>query len=545
MKRQALRTRVAALLNAVVALCVLALGINWGTFAAADTDPYGYVSQGDLIAQGSLRLEQPFARDMPWPDAESAFVPPGYALSADKGAAVPRYSTGLPLVMGAVQRASGRRGSVFYVVPALGAMAVWMIGWLGARVYSPLAGFMAAVLLATSPSFLHQIIQPVSDVPAAAWWTLSLTLAVLPSATAALGAGGAAAMAVLTRPNLALLAAVVGAFLAWTAIHSEGRSRRGALGRLGLFVVGVVPGCLAVAAINQYLYGSALRSGYGALGELYAWRSVVPNLARYPRWLVQTETPLICLAFAAPWVPRGATRPVEERGTSPDETWLLLAFALVVLWSYLPWGVFGPNEWQYLRFLLPAFPPLIVLSVIVVLELLRRISTRRGPFLALALSVVAAWAAWQVREAANQGVFRFQQLERRYLDVSRYIAVAMPRQTAFIAGLHAGSIRYHADRMTINFERLDPGALDAAVAGLAAKGFHPYIALEQGEEPRFRERFRARSRLAALDWPPMLHTSAGVPVHIFDPADRARFLAGEAIGTADMLFRGKPLLTGR
>ena len=90
---------------------------------------------------------------------------------------------------------------MFCVVPLLGALAVWMTARLGARVHSHLAGAVSAVLLATSPAFLYQVVQPVSDVPAAAWWTMALAFAVLESAGAALVAGLAASMAILTRPK--------------------------------------------------------------------------------------------------------------------------------------------------------------------------------------------------------------------------------------------------------------------------------------------------------------------------------------------------------
>ena len=69
-----------------------------------------------------------------------------------------------------------------------------------------------------------------------------------------------------------------------------------------LFVLGTVPGVLAVAAINRHLYGTASMSGYGSLGELFEWANVVPNLQRYPVWLVQLHTPAILIALAAPLV---------------------------------------------------------------------------------------------------------------------------------------------------------------------------------------------------------------------------------------------------
>jgi hypothetical protein len=545
MKRFVSRGWAVGILYAAVAASAAAFGVAYGTFAAADTDPYGYVGQAELIAGGSLRLDVRFGLEMPWPAADSSFAPPGFTVSEPRGFAVPTYSTGLPLVMAAFQRLAGRREAVFYVVPLLGALAVWMTAWLGVRLHNALTGFLAAALLSTSPSFLYQITQPVSDVPAAAWWTASLALAVRPGALAALGAGAAAAMAVLTRPNLVPLAALIGAYFAWDLWRPSRRDARVALRRLALFAAGLAPGCLAVAAINFYLFGSPLRSGYGPLNELYAWTSVLPNLGRYSRWLVETESPLILLALATPWLWRGgwSTPASEQTRVMRREVFLLLGCALLVFGSYLPWGVF--ENWDFLRFLLPAFPPLIVLSVIVLAEALRSLPWRRSVAMATTVGLVTCWAAWQAREAVNRGATTLQQVERRYVDVSRYIAFALPPNSAFIAGLHAGSIRYHAGRTTLNFGRLDRESLDAAVEGLRARGYHPYIAIEAGEEPAFRERFGKHNRLGAIDWPPMANTSHGVSVRIYEPVDRDRYLAGEPIGISDMLFRRRSELIFR
>src|SRR5207247_2096446 len=142
-----------------------------------------------------------------------------------------------------------------------------------------------------------------SDVPATAWWALSLML-VLSKQTAlgALGSGLAAAMAILTRPNLVPLAAIIGIWLGLCVMATRGLDRRRQATRLGLFVCGVLPGCFAVAALNQYLYGSALRSGYAPLHALYAWSNAASNFDRYPRWLVETQTPFILVGLFSPLI---------------------------------------------------------------------------------------------------------------------------------------------------------------------------------------------------------------------------------------------------
>src|SRR5207253_535597 len=146
---------------------------------------------------------------------------------------------------------------------------------------------LAAVMLASSPIFLFQLLQPMSDVPAAAWWTAALVLALKDGRLGALGAGIAAGMAILTRPNIVPLAAVVGLFFVLR--------RAGLKVRAALFTVPAAAACLVVAAINHDLYGSALSSGYEPFRSQYDVANVVPNLGRYPRWLLQTETPFICL----------------------------------------------------------------------------------------------------------------------------------------------------------------------------------------------------------------------------------------------------------
>ena len=499
---------------------VLALGITYGSFVAADGDGFGYVSQADLIAHGALSLAQPIARDMPWPFADWTFAPAGYRPGPVSGGGVsaiivPTYPPGLPLLMAAARRSLGR-AALFYVVPVLGALAVWMTFRIGERLHGAATGALAAVLLASSPIFLYQVMQPVSDVPAAAWWAVCLALALAPGEPAALGAGLTATLALLTRPNLVLLPAVVAAFLL--------RSPR----RLALFAAGVVPGCLAVAFVNRHLYGSPLNSGYEGFGALFAWANAGPNLAHYSRWLLETQTPFIVLAPAAPFLVRRAGLPI--------------ACSAAVFLSYLFYVPFGPDEWGYLRFLLPALPALLVLSVAAASEIAVRLGAAPRSAIAALVVLVAGLAAWQAREAVRRGVFLTAVADRRYVEVGRYVAVALPADAVVIANLHAGAIHYYSGRLTLRYDWLERGWLDESVAVLARKGYHPYIALDEGEESQFRERFGPQNTLARLDWPATALRSQPVRVRIYDPADRARFLAGGAIDTAEIGEVRRPIL---
>jgi hypothetical protein len=513
-----------------VAIGVAALAVWRGSYSAGNGDAFGYVSQADLIAKGSLHIEQQFVRDLPWPFADWSFAPAGYRPGTERGTLVPVYPTGLPLMMAGLQRVGGPL-AVFYVVPLLGALCVLVTAQLGTAIHGRLTGILAAILLAASPSFLFQVVQPMSDVPAAAWWTLVLVLVLSHGALTALGAGAAASAAIMTRPNLVPLAAVVGAYL---AIRSADRSgdRRRELTRLACFAAGVVPGCVAVALINDRLYGSPFTSGYEPFSALYQQAHLAPNLDRFPRWLVETQSPFIYLAFAAPWFVRHPHSAEVKAPIGAGHVWLMLAFIAAVVLSYLFYTPFGRDDWTYLRFLLPAYPALLVLAVTVAVEVVRRVTAHERTAVLVTVAACLSLSAWLMAKSIDRGAFRLQEVDSRYRDVGRYAESILPANGVLIGHLHAGSVRYYSGRLTMNFRWLERRWLDSAVKELGARGYVPLIVLEESEVESFRERFSAQNELGRLDWPPMAQRSEAVRVMIFDPADRARFLAGERIVTS-------------
>ena len=133
-------------------------------------DASGYVSQSRLLAAARVSFDEPLARLLPWTGTEWIFSPLGYRPGPAPGEVVPTYPPGLPLTMAAA-RAIGGEWAPFFVVPLLGGLAVFCTYLLGARLHSRRAGLTAALLLATSPIFLFQLVQPMSDVPAVAWVT--------------------------------------------------------------------------------------------------------------------------------------------------------------------------------------------------------------------------------------------------------------------------------------------------------------------------------------------------------------------------------------
>lgn len=274
---------------AICAMVALVIGVRWGTFLGGGPDASGYVSQADMWSRGALTIRAAdWASDAPWANATWSSAPVGWRGwregSMSSSALVPIYSPGLPLMMAAFQKVGGR-DAVFYVVPLLGALAVWSTFLLGRHVAGPWPGAFAALFLVSSPPFLWFVIQPMSDVAVTAWWTVALLFAWRRTGTSAVLAGAATAAAIVVRPNLAPLTIIVGLVAA-----IDGRLE---LRRLLLVFVAAAPGVLAVAVLNWYWHGSLLRSGYGNVDQLYSTDYVWLNLPRYFAWLVDCQTPLV------------------------------------------------------------------------------------------------------------------------------------------------------------------------------------------------------------------------------------------------------------
>ena len=165
----------------------------------------------------------------------------------------------------------GGHAASFLVVPLTGGLLVWSTFLIGRRLGSDRLGLAGAWLVATSPTFLMMFKSQMSDVPAAAFWTLATYWIFGATVRSAVTAGVAASLAILIRPNLLPLAAVLAG---WTAFSSQ-RSR------LVAFALATLPGCVIVAALNNRLFGSPLTSGYGELSALFSAGNIDDTISSY------------------------------------------------------------------------------------------------------------------------------------------------------------------------------------------------------------------------------------------------------------------------
>jgi hypothetical protein len=509
-------TRTATWVAAAAALAAAAVGLAWGTHVAGGSDSYCYLSQAELLASGRVVQEQPLAPIAPWENGAEAFMPAGHVpASAPAGAAAPMCPPGYPMLM-AMARLIAGRPAMFAVVPVLGAIAVWGTFLLGRRIAGPAAGALAALLLAASPPFLYQIVQPMSDVPAAAAWALA-ALAVTDarfasSARSAWLAGVASGAALIIRPNLVPVAAVTAfAVFVQRPLHVRRLARTWAM-----FGAGLLPFVAAILLLQKAMYGGALQSGYGALGDLFSVDHVRQNMRRYPLWLVQTETPIVLCAIAAPWL---VLSPVAARQC----VWLM-AFAGTVLACYLPYVVF--DAWWYLRFVLPAYPAILALTAAAIVGALRYLP---GPAGVLGLSAAALVSIVLVRGAIDRHAFGLRDFELRFRLAGEYVESQLPANAAVVTAQESGSVRFYSGRLTLAWRELPEGRLERALNFLRTQGYRPYLLLERWEQADFVAKFGSSSPLGTLAWPAVADINH--EVRIYDPDDYARYRAGVRIAT--------------
>ena len=540
----------------VIAAAAAGAGIACGTYSASSSDASGYISEAQLLSAARVAADEPLARAVAWPNATWAFAPLGYRPGSAVGELVPTYPSGLPLTIAPVRLLAGELAA-YLVVPVLGAIAVLCTYALGARLHSRPAGVAAAALLATSPVFLFQLVQPMSDVAVTAWWALAFYLALSPSPVSPLAAGAIAGLAVLTRPNLAPLAAVVALpVINWPRLRRMpdnaasarqarvrrmpdnaasarqarlrqtpddaasaaqvcgGVERRLRPQRILPFAAGITPAFVTLAFMQWRLYGNPLTSGYGSAGELFAVGNIAPNLVAYGVRILHGEGAALGIAtFALAMLVARRTRGEERKPFKRALTLATLAAAIVVA-SYLPYAVFA--EWSYLRFLLPAFPLLFALiGALLVTALLRLPTPARGIVFAATITLACSL---NILRAEQEQAFNLRRYESRYRLGGRYLAAALPREAVIVAVQESGSARYYVDVPILRWDLLDVD-LDTALAAMRAIGRYPVLLVEDWEAPDLRKKFPSSAN-ARLDWPARAEFGDETRVRLFDPLDR-------------------------
>ena len=227
-----------------------------------------------------------------------------------------------------------------------------------------------------------------------------------------------------------------------------------------------LPAFAVMFAFNASAYGHPLRTGYGPIWSAFGVENVPATLGHCATWLPVILTPLVMLVVAFPWMNRARRR----------ERWLLASWVAVFFGFYVFYP-FTRQAWWGTRFLLPAFPALVVMMLHVVEAWRLRLAGSGfrsrwiwgdGATLLAGLWLLPwAWElhAWDVGRNA-----------REFRDACTWARANLPANAVVVAMETSGAVYHYTDFPIVHWMLVTP--TDAAVIerGAAAAG-RPLCAL--------------------------------------------------------------------
>lgn len=506
-----------------IAGLAFAVDARFGVYAANVADSSAYVAAGDLWRTGDIFRPVPLHLTGRWPGADQSLSPLGFRPALERGTEVAEYPLGFPVLIAATTAVFGDL-SAFLVAPAMHGVLVWATFAVGRRVGGALAGLVAAVLIASEPIALLYAVHPMSDVPAAACWVAAWAIGLGPGAGAMAASGLLTTLAVMIRPNLVPLTAVLA--IAW--LLRDARVRDWSTWRWGdavVFGLAAGVGPLIVAWSQLLFYGGVTTPGYLGASAFFRVAHAPLNLATYPALFGQVHgwVPLLGAATVAGALVR--SRDVCRPG-SPAIVWTGLGLAGVNALAYLFYLPY--DTVPFLRFFFVAIAVLFMFYGVVVSAAAARLwRWRRLRW--LAPIVVLAAVAWPASRRPDLWtvVLAERSIQQRAQQIGLYLDATLPRDAVVLGFFHTGSIAHYTGHNVIRLDLVPSDALDTVVDELRTRGATPvFVVDELLEAPQVRARFSA-TRYGKLDWPARASATSVPPTSYWLAADRDRHLAGE------------------
>jgi Dolichyl-phosphate-mannose-protein mannosyltransferase len=513
------RARLPFYLAVLIAGATIGITLRYSAYVPLAVDTSAYVSGGARWLQRDLQKPVHVHLLPRFPAPLEAGSPLGYRPGAIKGTDVVEYPAGLPMFIAAGMALMGE-GGAYVVGPLFVGLLAFSTYRVGAALAGEWAGVLAAILISASPVTIRQTLTVNSDVPAAACWTLAWLMSLSTSRGAAAAAGAATTAAVMVRPNTAPLAIIVGTLVLLGGIHARRSPRHWRWGHAAIFAAVASLGAAIVLWSNAVQYGGPFEPGYKGAADFFAAAHVIPNLKRYPAWLLETHSAVAFLGLVA--VPGVLWRAPSAR-VAPARivTFSALAFVVLNYAIYLPYLHF--EHWAYLRFMLPALTALFVLLAATLVWLASWLA-RRSRWLALLILVPLAVVIGR-GAALNREALREWKGTDSVLLMGNYLRSALPPDAVVLCYLHCGPARYYTGRPVVRLDAIQP-QLDAVIAQLQRARYRPVLVLDDlVESPRLPYFFPA-SPYNRLDWPPRAVFWTAGRISYFDPADRTLHAQG-------------------
>lgn len=433
-----------------------------GGSIAGGADSSGYLNSARLFGQGDLVAPLRLPRGHGHMEfGMMAFQPLGFIVDPAKPVMAPTYPTGLPLHLLVASWITGwqHAGIAVNIFAALGS---GLILWHLARRLQLAAGWAAGAvaLLWLCPLTMFASMQPMSD-QLAATWSLAALAAALCSREHwrwSLLAGLAASIAVLVRPTNGLVLVPVA-----VALGLDFR-------RYLLLALGGLPGGIFFCYYNWRLYGNPVATGYGDVWNSLSPVNVPHNLAHIAWWVPLLLSPLVGAVLAAPFL-----RVARRRELAVLGLWVAL---LVGFYSFY---YHTGETWWYLRFILPVFPALILIALVVIQQAWQRITSPRWAAFAL-VAVLAFGAVWQLKHVRRLDVLNLPAGEANYLRAAEWARDRLPPEAAILCMQVSGAFYFYTPFMLIRWDAVEPELAPRLFAALAAERRPVYAVLFDFEQ---------------------------------------------------------------
>jgi hypothetical protein len=297
-----------------------------------------------------------------------------------------------------------------------------------------------------NPIFLFQALQPMSDVLALAWCAIAFCFALKSRGHVywALACGVSIGLAVLVRPSnfLIVLPVLILLGMDWR--------------RLGILVLGGMPIALFLGFYQWVLYGSPFASGYGGYGEVLGSvlsnSHVVPKLKHFGLWLGRS--------FG--WVVPVLAIPGLLLGKTPVRVRIALAAWLLAFVAFYAAYQTSNETWWYLRFLLPAYPPLLAGAALFGERLVRWTSAKTIPArfgkiaeAVLTLLLFAASISVSVHWTRKLHAASIADGERVYPDTADWMKVHLPPDAVVLCMQVSGALLYLSNYPLLRYDSLN------------------------------------------------------------------------------------------
>lgn len=456
-----------ARLVGIVAVCAIAFAYLW--FVRVHTSPYavasdesGYLNLARLLRHGELTQPVGHIDGLAPPQWDYYFQQPlGFTVDRQSGIMTPTYPVGLPLHLWLASFFVGLEYASMLVNVLLAAASGLLIAILGRKLGLSWSWSLAGMaILWACPLFVLQNLQPMSDVPAMVWCMAALACALSARDRWPWGvaAGACVAMAILVRPSNLLvvvpLAIVLGLrWRAWAAL-----------------MLGGLPGALFLAWFNHQLYGRAFTTGYGDVRSAFSSDFVPHNTTHVLYWMFQLLTPVSAIALAGLlWAPR--------RGLAAQ---LLPAWAAVFFAFYLFYYHTG-ETWWYLRFLLPAFPAVILMALLGARALLERFAPAKFQ-LAIGATLLLSTLIFQARLGRDLHVTDVKHHDLLYVKLTDWMRTNAPANAIVLQMQTSGAFLFYTGFTIVRWDLPPPEAQRQLFHAARAAGRPIYAALFDFEE---------------------------------------------------------------